>query len=61
MFLSSSDLTDTFSSSGARLKAIITIAAVASLRVDTAAVLTDARLGTALVQVCQYAEQRIRE
>lgn len=61
MYLSSSDLTNTLSFSRARLKAIITLAAVASLRVDTATVLTDARLGTALVQVCQYTEQRIRE
>lgn len=53
------DLTDTFCSSGARIETVIALAAVASHCVDTAAVLTDARLGTALVQVCQCIEQRM--
>lgn len=59
MFSSSSDLTNTFGASGARLKAVVALAAVTSHRVDTAPVLTDARLGATLVQVCQYTEQRI--
>lgn len=55
------DLTNTFSSSGARLKAVIALAPVASLSVDTSSVLADTRFGTTLVQVCQYTEQQIRE
>lgn len=51
MFSSSNDLTDTFSSSGACLKAVVTLAAVTSHRVDTAAVFADAGLGPTLVQV----------
>jgi len=51
-------LTDTFRSSGARLEAVVALAAVASHGVDTASVLADARLGTALVQVCQRTEQK---
>lgn len=58
MFSSSSDLTDTFGSSGARLKAVIALAAVTSHRVDTAPVLTDARLGTTLIQVCRYTKEQ---
>ena len=59
MLSGSNDLTDTISSSGAWLKAVVALAAVASHRVDAAAVLADARLGTALVQVCQWEEQRM--
>lgn len=44
-------LTNTFSFSGAWLETVIALAAVASHCVDTTPVLTDARLGTALVQV----------
>lgn len=44
-------LTDTFRSSGARLKSFVAVAAVTSHRVDTTSVLTDAGFGTALVQV----------
>lgn len=58
-FFSSSDLTNTFGSSGARLKTIVALTAVASHCVDTTPVLTDARFGTALVQVCQYTEQKM--
>lgn len=54
-----SDLTNTFSSSGAWLEAVVALTAVASHRVDTAPVLTDARLGAALIQVFQFSEQRI--
>lgn len=59
MFFGSSALTDTFGSSGARFETVVALAAVASHRVDTAPVLADARLGTALVQVCQRTEQRM--
>lgn len=52
------DLTDTLGSSGARLKAVVALAAVASHCVDTAAVLADAGLGAALVQVCGGTEKR---
>ena len=58
MSSSSHDLTDTLSSSGARLEAVVAVAAVTSHRVDAAPVLADARLGTALVQVCQDGEQK---
>lgn len=59
ILFSRSCLTNTFSSSGARLKPIVTLAAVASHCINTAAILTDARLAAALVQVCQ--RQRMRE
>lgn len=58
MFSSNSGLTDTFGSSGAGLKAIVTLAAVASHRVDATPVLADARLGATLVQVCQHTEEK---
>lgn len=58
MFFGSGDLTNTFCSSGARLETVIALAAVAPHSVDAAPVLTDARLGAALVQVCQCTEQR---
>lgn len=51
-----SGLTDTLGPSGARLKAVVALAAVASHYVDTAAVLADAGLGAALVQVCRDTE-----
>lgn len=51
-------LTNTFSSSGAGLKPVIALAAVASHSVDAAPVLTDARLGAALIQICQCTEQK---
>lgn len=44
-------LTNAFSFSGAWLKTVIALAAVASYCVDTTPVLTDAGLGAALVQV----------
>lgn len=55
------DLTNTFRSSGACLKTIVALAAVASHSVDTAPVLTDARLGTAFIQVFQCRKEGIRE
>ena len=58
MFCSSSELTNTFGASGTRLKAVIALTAVTSHCIDTAPVLTDARLGATLVQVCQYTEQK---
>ena len=61
ILFSRSCLTNTFSSSGARLKPIITLAAVASHCINTAAILTDARLAAALVQVCRSTEQRMKE
>lgn len=60
MFSGSNGLTNTFSSSGARLKAVVALAAVTSHRVDTAPVLTDSRLGTTLVEVCQYTKEQRR-
>lgn len=57
--LQNSDLTNTFSSSGAWLKTVVALTAVASHHVDTAPVLTDARLGAALIQIFQCTEQRI--
>lgn len=44
-------LTDTFGSGGARLEAVVALAAVAAHRVDAAAVLADAGFGAALVQI----------
>lgn len=49
-------LTDALSPGGARLKAVVALAAVASHCVDAAAVLADAGLGAALVQVCRGTE-----
>lgn len=46
-------LTDAFGSGGAGLEAVVALAAVAAHRVDAAAVLADARLGAALVQICR--------
>lgn len=46
------DLTDALGSGGARLEAVVALAAVAPHRVDAAAVLADARLGAAFVEVC---------
>lgn len=55
------DLTDTFGSSGAWLKPVVALAAVASHRVDAAPVLADARLGAALIQVFPVQGKEIEE
>lgn len=51
-------LTNTLGACGAGLESFTTLAAVAAHCVHTAAVLADARLGSALVQVCQEDMQR---
>lgn len=51
-------LTNALSACGAGLESFAALAAVAAHRVHTAAVLADARLGSALVQVCQGDMQR---
>lgn len=51
------DLTDALGSGGAGLEAVVALAAVAPHRVDAAAVLADAGLGAALVQVCRGGER----
>ena len=48
-----SSLTDALGGCGARLEALVALAAVAAHRVDAAPVLTDARLGATFIQVCQ--------
>lgn len=54
-------LTDALCARGAWLETLVTFAAVAAHRVDTAAVLADPRLAAALVKVCQGNMQRRRE
>lgn len=58
--LQSGDLTNTFSFSGAWLETVIALAAVASYCVDTTPVLTDARLGAALVQVFRAKDEGMK-
>lgn len=56
---SRADLTDALGPGGAGLEAVVALAAVAPHRVDAAAVLADARLGAALVQVCRGEREEV--
>lgn len=47
----SADLTDALGAGGTGLEAVVALAAVAAHRVDAAAILADARLGPAFIQV----------